>query len=97
MTCPIPFQGGARSPLYLRQISSPCISLISGEDRRGDQEKFKSERGNLKIRKKDYCNDQVKRTRVGFRKSEISDPLFVQSQVPSDCYVVLSLLGKKQL
>lgn len=29
MTCPMPFHGGARSPLYLRQISSPCISRIS--------------------------------------------------------------------
>lgn len=30
MTCPMPFHGAARSPLYLRQISSPCMSRMSG-------------------------------------------------------------------
>lgn len=30
MTWPMPFHIGARSPLYRRQISSPCISRISG-------------------------------------------------------------------
>ncbi len=29
MTCPIPFHSGAKSPLYRRQISSPCISRMS--------------------------------------------------------------------
>lgn len=30
----MPFHKGARSPLYRRQISSPCISRISGIDTR---------------------------------------------------------------
>lgn len=29
MTCPMPFHGAARSPLYRRQISSPCMSRMS--------------------------------------------------------------------
>lgn len=33
MTWPIPFHRGARSPLYLKQISSPCIRRISAKER----------------------------------------------------------------
>lgn len=32
MTWPIPFHKGARSPLYLKQISSPCIRRISTKE-----------------------------------------------------------------
>lgn len=36
-------------------------------------------------------NSKWTNTWVCFGKSEISNPLFIQTQVPSDCYVVLSL------